>query len=29
MAEENRPIFIGWGLRVSFAELWPQLKRWN
>jgi hypothetical protein len=29
MAEENRPIFIGWGLRVSFAELRPQLKHWN
>jgi hypothetical protein len=29
MEEENRPIYICRGLRMSFGELWPRLKHWN
>jgi hypothetical protein len=26
---ENRPILLGRGLKVSLKQLWPQLKKWN
>jgi hypothetical protein len=29
MAEENRPIYLGCGLKVPLSELWPRLKHWN
>lgn len=29
MAEENGTIWIGRGLKVPLAELWPELKHWN
>ncbi len=29
MAEENGPIWVCRGLKMSFPELWPELKHWN
>jgi hypothetical protein len=29
MAEENGTIWVGRGLKVPLAELWPDLKHWN
>ncbi|HEV2961015.1 MAG TPA: glycosyltransferase family 39 protein [Candidatus Angelobacter sp.] len=29
MAEENRPILLCQGLKVSLQQLWPELKLWN
>jgi 4-amino-4-deoxy-L-arabinose transferase-like glycosyltransferase len=29
MAEENGPIWVCRGLKVSLPELWPRLKKWN